>query len=35
MPINIRYPYNPVKYPVTFIPFIDNEITKKFPCLKK
>lgn len=35
MPIRVRFPYDDVTYPVLFIPLIDNEIEKEFPCIKK
>ena len=35
MPIVVRFPYNSVLYPVTFIPLIDEEIEKEFPCIKE
>ena len=30
-----RFPYDEVTYPVTYIPLIDNEIEKEFPCVKE
>lgn len=35
MRIKVRFPYNEVTYPVTFIPLIDEEIEKEFPCIKE
>lgn len=35
MPIRVRFPYDNVTYPVLFIPIIDNEIEKEFPCIKE